>query len=66
MTNDAKRWQFLLAGNVEVSHLYDEEGNMYGIRLRCDFEAAECSSPAEVNAVVDRWLITSLFTGSIH
>jgi len=66
MTNDARRWQFLLAGNVEVSHLYDEEGHMYGIRLQCDFEAIECHSPVEVNAAIDRLINASLFTGSIH
>lgn len=64
--NDEKRWRFLLAGFVEVTHLYDEEGNMIGMMLETDTEVVECFSPMEINAVVDRWINMTSWSTSIH
>lgn len=66
MTDDAKRWKFLLSGNVEVSHLYSEEGHMIGMVLETDTEIVECYSPSEINAVVDRWISMAHFSASLH
>jgi hypothetical protein len=66
MTDDAKRWKFLLSGNVEVSHLYNEEGHMVGMLLETDMEIVECYSPLEVNAVIDRWISMSHFSARVH
>ncbi len=61
-----KRWAFILAGNVEITHLYNDEGDMIGMLLETDFETAECYSPQEVTNAVDRWINMAQFTGSIH
>jgi len=66
MTDDAKRWKFLLSGNVEVSHLYNEEGHMVGMLLETDMEIVECYSPLEINAVIDRWISMSHFSARVH
>lgn len=64
--NDEKRWRFLLAGFVEVTHLYDEEGTMIGMMLETDTEVVECFSPMEINAVMDRWINMTSWSTSIH
>ena len=66
MTDDAKRWRFLLSGNVEVSHLYNDDGQLVGMVLETDTEIVKCFSPLEINAVVDRWITMTQYTGSIH
>ena len=66
MVDDAKRWRFLLAGNVEVSHLYNDDGVMVGMLLETDFEVAECYSPQEINAVIDRLIGMTHFSANIH
>lgn len=66
MVDDAKRWRFLLSGNVEVSHLYNNEGHMVGMVLETDMEIVECYSPQEINAVVDRWIGMTHFSANIH
>ena len=66
MTDDAKRWKFLLSGNVEVSHLYNKEGHMVGMILETDMEIVECYSPLEINAVIDRWISMSHFSARVH
>ena len=66
MTDDAKRWKFLLSGNVEVSHLYNKEGRMVGMILETDMEIVECYSPLEINAVIDRWISMSHFSARVH
>lgn len=66
MTDNDRRWMFLLSGNVEVSHLYSDDGVMVGVLLETDMEAAECYSPQEINAVVDRWIGMAHFSANIH
>lgn len=66
MTDEAKRWLFILAGNVEVSHLYNNDGSMIGMRLETDLEVVDCFSPAEINAVMDRWINLTHFSGRMH
>ena len=66
MNDDTKRWQFLLSGNVEVTHIYGEEGQMIGMVLETDMEIVECYSPQEINAVVDRWIGMTHFSASVH
>ncbi len=66
MVDDAKRWLFLLAGNVEVSHLYSDDGQMIGMRLETDLEVVDCFSPTEINAALDRWISLTHFSGRIH
>ena len=66
MTDDAKRWRFLLSGCVEVSHLYNDDGMMVGMLLETDTEIVECYSPQEINAVVDRWIGMTHFSANIH
>ena len=41
MTDNDKRWLFLLAGNVEVSHLYDGNGDIIGMALSTETEYVE-------------------------
>lgn len=66
MTDDAKRWRFLLSGSVEVSHLYSDDGVMVGMLLETDTEIVECYSPQEINAVIDRWIGMTHFSANIH
>ena len=66
MTDDAKRWRFLLSGSVEVSHLYNDDGVMVGMLLETDFEVVECYSPQEINAVIDRLIGMTHFSANIH
>jgi len=66
MKDSEKRWLFLLSGNVEVRHLYSEDGDMVGMMLESHDEIVECFSPMEVNSTIDRWINMAQFTGSIH
>lgn len=66
MKDDAKRWKFLLSGNVEVSRLYDEDGAMIGMLLETDTAIVECFSPDEVNMAVDYLIRMSHFSTQIH
>ena len=66
MNDDTKRWQFLLSGNVEVTHIYGEEGQMIGMVLETDMEIVECYSPQEINSVIDRWIGMTHFSASVH
>ena len=66
MIDDAKRWKFLLSGNVEVMHIYSEEGHMIGMLLETDMEIVECYSPLEINAVIDRWMNQAQFSVRVH
>lgn len=66
MTDDAKRWRFLLSGNVEVSHLYNNEGHMVGMVLETDMEIVECYSPQEVTSTIDRWIGMTHFSANVH
>ena len=66
MNDDAKRWKFLLSGNVEIKHIYTDEGQMVGMVLETDMEIVECYSPQEINAVVDRWIGMTHFSASVH
>jgi hypothetical protein len=66
MVQDAKRWRFLLAGEVEVTFLYDEQENMIGMLFESDYEICECYSPAEVNAAIDRSMALAHFSARLH
>jgi hypothetical protein len=64
--SNSKRWLFLLSGNVEITHIYAEDGQMIGMVLESDMGVVECFSPMDINATIDRWINMAQFTGSIH
>ena len=66
MTDNDKRWQYLVAGFFEVMHLYNKDGVMIGMVLENDFEVVECYSPQAVANTIDRWINMAQFTGSLH
>lgn len=63
---DKDRWQFLLAGFVEVTHIYDTDGIMIGMSLETDTEVIDCFNPDDVNSTIDRLIYTSSHLASIH
>ncbi len=53
-SKEAKRWRFLLAGNVYVSPMLDEDGNVACMLVETEAWATKCYSAQEVNDAVDR------------
>lgn len=49
----AKRWRFMMSGNVTVSPVIDEDGEVMYMLVQTDEAATKCYSPQEVEKAVD-------------
>jgi hypothetical protein len=52
-TKEAKRWKFLLRGNLTVAPVYDEDGGVAYMVVETDATLTKCRTPEEVNEAVD-------------
>jgi hypothetical protein len=50
---DAKRWRFVLTGEVLIAPVYDNEGDTMYIMVESDSFVAKCRNSHEVNNAVD-------------
>lgn len=66
MDDNAKRWLFLLEGNLTVEHMVDEDDNLVGLLIASEYDVNECNSPQEVNEFVDRQMNLIHYSGSEH
>jgi hypothetical protein len=66
MDDNAKRWLFLLEGNLTVEHMVDEDQNLVGLLIASEYDVAECHSPQEVSEFVDRQMNLIHYSGSEH
>lgn len=49
----AKRWSYLLNGDLAVVPVYDEDGDLQFVMIESSTFTAKCYSPEEVNNAVD-------------
>jgi len=66
MDDNAKRWLFLLEGNLTVEHMVDEDDNLVGLLIASEYDVSECNNPQEVNEFVDRQMNLIHYSGSEH
>jgi hypothetical protein len=67
MTDDERRWKFLLAGHVEVSIVYNKlTASPLGLQVEVGDDVAFCRTPYEVNQFIDHCINLRHFNGSIH
>lgn len=62
----AKRWSYVLHGNVCVSLMQDEDDVTIGLFISTPAGSRECYTPQEVNEFIDSCIASEYFNDTQH